>query len=110
MIEDMGFGAEAKLGHVPRLRCSEAVLEGFEAEKTASHREHLSLTALAKPVSELWTKMGSRWIQYHAPLPLIALVRTMTKPSKRLCTAFAATSSDEDDSTVVDPCGADIVR
>lgn len=50
----MGLGGrELKLGQVPRLRCSEAVLEGFEAEKTASHNEHLSLTALGKPVSVL---------------------------------------------------------
>lgn len=58
--EEMGLGRELKLGQVPRLRCSEAVREGFEAEKTASHKEHLSLTALGKPVSVLWTRMGSR--------------------------------------------------
>lgn len=91
--EEMGLGAEAKLGQVPRLRCSEAVLDGFEAEKTASQREHLSFTALGKPVSELFTRIGSRWAQYHAPLPLIAFIRTMTSPSYLLWTAFAASSS-----------------
>lgn len=52
-IEEMGFATELKLGQVPRLRCSEAVRDGFEAEKTASHKEHLSLTALGRPVSVL---------------------------------------------------------
>lgn len=93
--EEMGLGAEAKFGQVPLLRCSEAVLDGFEAEKTASHKEHRSFTALGKPVSELFTRIGSRCAQYHAPLPLIAFVRTMTKPSYLLCTAFAASSSEE---------------
>lgn len=49
----MGFAMELKLGQVPRLRCSEAVREGFEAEKMASQRQHLSLTALGSPVSVL---------------------------------------------------------
>ena len=52
-IEEMDLTAVLKLGQVPLLRCSEAVLEGLDAEKTASQREHLSLTALGKPVSEL---------------------------------------------------------
>lgn len=53
--EEMGVGEmeELKLGQVPRLRCSEAVREGLEAEKTASQRQHLSLTDLGKPVSVL---------------------------------------------------------
>lgn len=50
---EMGLGKELKLGQVPRLRCSEAVREGFEAEKTASHKEQRSLTALGEPVSVL---------------------------------------------------------
>lgn len=58
--DEMGFGAEAKFGQVPRLRCSEAVRDGLEAEKTASHSEQRSLTALGRPVSELWTRIGSR--------------------------------------------------
>ena len=101
--EEMGLGRELKLGQVPRLRCSEAVLEGLEAEKTASHKEHLSLTALGKPVSVLWTRMGSRCAQYQAPLPFIALVRTTSSPSYRLCTALAVSSSAEElpDSTAV---------
>lgn len=51
--EEMGLAKELKLGQVPRLRCSEAVREGLEAEKTASQREHRSLTALGSPVSVL---------------------------------------------------------
>lgn len=94
--EEMGLGRELKLGQVPRLRCSEAVRDGFEAEKTASHKEHRSLTALGKPVSVEWTRTGSRCAQYQAPLPFIAFVRTVTSPSYRLCTAFAATSSAEE--------------
>ena len=39
--------------------------------------------------------MGSRCAQYHAPLPFIAFVRTMTNPSYLLCTAFAVNSSVE---------------
>lgn len=78
--EETGLAAELKLGQVPRLRCSEAVREGLEAEKTASHREHLSLTALGRPVSVLCSNMGSRCGQYQAPLPFIALVRTVSNP------------------------------
>ena len=33
---------ELKLGRVPRVKCPEAVLEGLEAEKTASHHLHFS--------------------------------------------------------------------
>lgn len=51
--EEMGLAAELKLGHVPRLRCSEAVREGLEAEKTASQRVQRSFTALGSPVSVL---------------------------------------------------------
>lgn len=90
---ECGFKTAAKLGQVPRLRCSEAVLEGLEAEKTASHREHLSLTAFGRLVSGCLTRMGSKCTQYHAPLPLTALVRTIIRPSYRLFTAFDATSS-----------------
>lgn len=76
-----GFKPELKFEQVPRFKCSEAVLEGFEAEKTESQREHLSLTDLGRPVSGLRTRMGSRWAQYQAPLPLTALVLTVTRPS-----------------------------
>ena len=48
-----------KLGHVPRFRCSEAVREGLEAEKTASHKEHRSFTA-AEPVAPVRMRMGSK--------------------------------------------------
>lgn len=99
-IEEMGFAKELKLGQVPRLRCSEAVRDGFEAEKTASQREQRSLTALGRPVSLLWTNMGSRWAQYQAPFPLMALVRTITRPSYLFWMAFAVNSSAETDSTV----------
>lgn len=90
---ECGFKTAAKLGQVPRLRCSEAVLEGLEAEKTASHKEHLSLTAFGRLVSGCLTRIGSKCTQYHAPLPLMALVRTIIRPSYRLFTAFDATSS-----------------
>lgn len=90
--EEVDGGME-KLGHVPRLRCSEAVRDGFEAEKTASHREHRSLTAFGRPVSLLCTSTGSRCAQYHAPFPLIAFARTVMSPSYRFCTARAAISS-----------------
>lgn len=90
--EEVDGGIE-KLGHVPRLRCSEAVREGFEAEKTASHREQRSLTAFGRPVSLLCTSTGSRCAQYHAPFPLIAFARTVMSPSNRFCTARAAVSS-----------------
>lgn len=89
----LGFGLEVKLGHVPRLRCSEAVREGLEAEKRAAQRAHFSLTALGAPVSGLWTSIGSRWAQYHAPFPFTAFVRTITSPSYLFCTAFVAASS-----------------
>lgn len=82
--ESGDFGADEKVGQVPRLRCSEAVREGLEAEKTALQREQRSLTALGRPVSELWTRKGSRWAQYQAPFPLMALHRTVTSPSYRL--------------------------
>lgn len=96
----MGLKTELKLGQVPRFKCSEAVLEGLEAEKTASHKEHLSLTALGRLVSGFRTRIGSRWAQYQAPLPLVALVRTVMSPSYRLFTAFAAGSSVEEDGSV----------
>ncbi len=77
-----GFGTiPLKLGHVPRLRCSEAVREGLDAENIALQREHRSFTALGTPVSGCCTKSGSRCAQYQAPLPLIALFRTVTSPS-----------------------------
>ncbi|KAK9991761.1 hypothetical protein SO802_026746 [Lithocarpus litseifolius] len=50
--EELGFVEETvtelKLGQVPRFKCSEVVLEGLEAKKTASHREHLSVTAFGR--------------------------------------------------------------
>jgi hypothetical protein len=58
--EEMGLATELKLGQVPRLRCSEAVREGLEAEKTASQREQRSLTAFGKLVSGFCTSRGSR--------------------------------------------------
>lgn len=90
---ECGFKTAAKLGQVPRLRCSEAVLEGLEAEKTASHKEHLSLTAFGRLVSGCLMRIGSKCTQYQAPLPLMALVRTIIRPSYRLFTAFDARSS-----------------
>lgn len=90
---ELGLKTAVKLGQVPRLRCSEAVLDGFEAEKTASHKEHLSLTAFGRFVSGFLIKIGSKCAQYHAPFPFIAFVRTVTNPSYRLFTALAAVSS-----------------
>ena len=90
-----GLKPVLKLGHVPLFKCSEAVLEGFEAEKTESQREHLSFTDLGKPVSGFRMRMGSRWVQYQAPFPLMALVRTVMRASKRLVSALAAMSSGE---------------
>jgi hypothetical protein len=58
--EEMGLATELKLGQVPRLKCSEAVREGLEVEKTASQREHRSLTAFGKLVSGFCTSKGSR--------------------------------------------------
>ena len=62
--EELGFVEETvtelKLGQVPRFKCSEAVLEGLEAEKMASHREHLSFTAFGRLVSGFLTRMGSK--------------------------------------------------
>lgn len=58
---EMGLGAEEeataaavdeKLGQFPRLRCSDAVRDGFEAEKMALQSEQRSLTALGSPESE----------------------------------------------------------
>lgn len=80
---------EVKLGHVPRLRCSEAVRDGLEAEKTELQREQRSLTALGTSESEVRTRMGSRWAQYQAPFPLMALVRTVVRLSYRLWAAAA---------------------
>lgn len=51
--DEMGLASELKLGQVPLFRCSDAVLEGLEAEKTASQKEHRSFTALGSPVSVL---------------------------------------------------------
>lgn len=97
------FGPEEKLGHVPRLRCSEAVREGLEAEKRAEQRAHFSFTALGAPVSGLWTSIGSRWAQYHAPFPFTALVLTITSPSYLLLTARAAASSAVTDAAAGGP-------
>lgn len=104
VMEEMGRGEgtepglkpELKLEQVPRFKCSEAVLEGFEAEKRESQREHLSFTDLGRPVSGCGTSMGSRCAQYHAPLPLMALVRTVRSPSNRLLTALTAAAPSSD--------------
>ena len=39
-IEELGLKPELKLVQVPLFKCSEAVLEGFEAEKTESHKQN----------------------------------------------------------------------
>ncbi|KAI3720450.1 hypothetical protein L6452_21368 [Arctium lappa] len=46
-IDEIGFGlhSELKFGQVPLLRCSDAVRDGFEAEKRASHKKHPVLAA-----------------------------------------------------------------
>jgi hypothetical protein len=88
-----GFKKELKLGQVPLLRCSEAVLDGFEAEKEALHKQHFSFTALGRLVSGFRTIIGSRCAQYHAPFPLIALFLTVTRPSYLLFMAFMEISS-----------------
>jgi hypothetical protein len=59
-IAELGLETDTKLGQVPFLRCSVAVLDGFEAEKTASHKQHLSLTALGRFVSGFFIKIGSK--------------------------------------------------
>jgi len=75
-------GGAAKLGQVPRLRCSEAVRDGLEAEKTAEQSAQRSLTALGgMPVSAGGMRTGSRCAQYQAPLPLTALARTVRRAS-----------------------------
>lgn len=56
----MALETEPKLGQVPRLRCSEAVRDGFEAENAALHRMHLSFTALGRFVSGFLIKTGSK--------------------------------------------------
>lgn len=103
---EMGLGAEeddataavdAKLRQVPRLRCSEAVRDGFEAEKTALHSEQRSLTAFGSPASEPWTSNGSRLAQYHAPFPFSAFARTATSASYRLLTTLADASAASPD-------------
>lgn len=91
----MGFGTEPKFGQVPLLRCSEAVRDGFEAENAALHNMHLSLTAFGRFVSGFLIRMGSKWAQYQAPLPLMALVLTVTRPSNRLFKDLTVTSSAE---------------
>lgn len=91
--EEEGEGLPVKLGQEPRLRCSEAVLEGFDAEKTALQSEHRILAAFGTPDSVV-VKMGSRCAQYHAPFPpLIALVRIVSSASYRLLAALADASS-----------------
>lgn len=100
VMEEIGSGEgglreEVKLEHVPRLKCSEAVREGLEEEKRESQREHLSFTDLGRPVSGWGTRMGSRWAQYQAPLPFMAFVRTVRRPSKRLLMARRAPASEE---------------
>ena len=40
--------------------------------------------------------MGSRWAQYQAPFPLMALVLTVRRPSKRLLTALTAAAPSSD--------------
>ena len=41
---------ELKLGHVRRIKCPEAVLEGLQAEKTVSH--HLHFNAFGRLLSD----------------------------------------------------------
>lgn len=83
-----------KPGHAPRLRCSEAVREGLEAEKEASQREQRSLTALGSVVSGSVRRNGWRCAQYHAPFPLIALFLTVVSPSYLFLTGFVLSSSE----------------
>ncbi|KAI0500800.1 hypothetical protein KFK09_019017 [Dendrobium nobile] len=47
------------MGDVDGDECSEAVREGFEAEKRASQREQRNLTAFGGPESEVRIKTGS---------------------------------------------------
>jgi hypothetical protein len=73
-----------KLGQVPPLRCSEAVWEGFEAEKTASQREHLSLTALGMPVSVAEPEIGAGPVVFVAAISVLALyIREGTSSGER---------------------------
>uniref|UniRef100_A0A0A9CSR7 Uncharacterized protein n=1 Tax=Arundo donax TaxID=35708 RepID=A0A0A9CSR7_ARUDO len=72
----------AKLGQAPRLRCSEAVRDGLDAEKVAEHSAQRSLAILGgTPEPGGGTSTGSRCAQYHAPFPLTALARTCTSDS-----------------------------
>jgi hypothetical protein len=90
-VELDGSGGAEKLGQVPRLRCSDAVREGLEAENTAEQRAQRSLTALGgMPVSAAGTRTGSRCAQYQAPLPLTAFARTVRRPSYRFCAAASS--------------------
>jgi hypothetical protein len=84
---------EAKFGQVPRFRCSEAVRDGFEAEKADPQREQRKRTETGRPVSGHRASVGSRWAQYHAPFPFTALARTSVSPSYRRCAARAVASS-----------------
>ncbi|KAH0465834.1 hypothetical protein IEQ34_005937 [Dendrobium chrysotoxum] len=98
--EEATAAADEKFGQVPRLRCSEAVRDGFEAEKMALHSEQRSLTALGSPESEPWTSKGSRLAQYHAPFPFNAFVRTATRASYLLVTALTVASAASADCVV----------
>lgn len=51
---------DEKLGQVPRFRCSEAVRDGFEAEKADPQREQRRRTEAGRPVSGHRTSVGSR--------------------------------------------------
>ena len=53
-------GGKLKLGQAPRLRCSEAVLDGFDAENAASQRVHFSFTDFGWLVSGFVIKIGSK--------------------------------------------------
>nr|ACR35879.1 unknown [Zea mays] len=73
---------DAKLGQAPRLRCSEAVRDGLEAENVAAQsvqRRRANLGCC--PEAGGGTSTGSRCAQYQAPLPLMALARTCTSDS-----------------------------
>lgn len=78
------------MGQALRLKCSVAVREGLEAEKVEAQSAQRSLAALGgAPDPGGGTSTGSRWPQYHSPLPLTALARTCINASYR----FLATAS-----------------
>nr|ACR36834.1 unknown [Zea mays] len=89
-------GAEAasgdvKLWQAPRLRCSEAVRDGLEAENVAAHSVQRRRAILGGcPDAGGGTSTGSRCAQYQAPLPLMALARTCTSASYRFLAAASS--------------------